>query len=187
MDRMAAKSWREQPRVLSRHLRRRSTPNLRRRRGIVGLAFTAAAGMGLIGLFQIGILRHLPEPPLPVFDADKVDGSAEAYSLLATPDAFIGLASYSLTAALAAAGGPDRPADRPWLPLAMAGKVMADAVQAARLSRDQWVRHRAFCIWCLLAAGATFAAVPLALGEARDAIRELAGSARARRKESLIP
>jgi hypothetical protein len=174
MTMIAPKNWREQPRVLSRHLRRKSTPNLRRRRGIVGLAFTAAASMGLIGLYQVGILRHLPEPPLPFFDADKVDGSEEAYSLLATPDAFIGLSSYSLTAALAAAGGPDRQADRPWLPLALAGKATVDAIQAARLSRDQWTRHRAFCFWCLVAAGATFAVVPLAFGEARDAVKELA-------------
>jgi hypothetical protein len=174
MELVAPRNWREQPRVLSRHLRRKKTPNLRRRRGIIGLAFAAAASMGVIGLYQMGILRHLPEPGFPYFNADKVDASEEAYGLLATPDAFIDLASYSLTAALAAAGGPDRPADRPWLPLALAGKAAVDAVQAARLSRDHWVRHRAFCFWGLLAAGATFAAVPLAFGEARDAVRELA-------------
>jgi hypothetical protein len=164
-----------QPAMLSMHLRRKRTPSLRRRRRIVGLSLTAAASMGLIGLYQMGIIRHLPEPPFPWFDADKVDASQEAYAKLATPDAFIGLTSYSITAMLAAMGGPDRAWTRPWLPLALAGKSVIDATQAARLSRDQWTVHRAFCFWCLVAAGATFATVPLTFGEARDAVRRLLG------------
>lgn len=50
-----------------------------------------------------------------------------------------------------------------------------DALQAARLSRDQWTRHRAFCSWCLGAAAATMAVLPLTLPESRDALRALAG------------
>ncbi len=38
----------------------------------------------------MGIIEHLPEPPLPYFDADKVDAAAEAYAKLSTPDAVIG-------------------------------------------------------------------------------------------------
>ena len=39
----------------------------------------AAGSMGLIALYQMGIIRHLPEPPFPMLDADKVDASSEAY------------------------------------------------------------------------------------------------------------
>ena len=38
-----------------------------------------------------------------------------------------------------------------------------------RLTIDQWTKHRALCSWFLLAAGATFATVPLAIPEARAA------------------
>jgi len=48
-----------------------------------------------------------------------------------------------------------------------------DAVQAGKLSVNQWTEHRAFCFWCLLAAGSTFAAVPLVVPEARAALRQL--------------
>lgn len=164
------------PDELSNQLRHASAPPLNRRRRIFGLSLAAAGSMGAISLYQLGIIRHLPEPPLPRLDADKVDAAAEAYETLAAPDAALGLASYSLTALLAAAGEADRPTSAPWLSLALGTKVAFDAAQAAKLTWDQWAKHRAFCSWCLLAAGATFAMVPLALPEARAALHRMLGS-----------
>ncbi len=162
------------PEELSQQLRQGTGRFLRRRRGVVGLSLTAAGSMGLITLYQMGIIQHLPDPPLPYFDSDKVDASAEAYSYFATPDAVLGLTNYGVTAVLAAMGGRDRATERPWLPVALAAKVTLDALQAGKLTIDQWAKHRAFCIWCLLAAGATFASVPLVVPEARTALQQLA-------------
>jgi hypothetical protein len=117
------------------------------------------------------VIRHLPEPPLPGLDADRVDASDEPFRYLSTPDGALGLVSYATTAALAAAGGHDRASRRPLLALALAAKVLADAAQAARLTRLQWTEHRAFCSWCLVASGATFLSVPFALREAGAAMR----------------
>lgn len=161
------------PKLLSEQLRLDDDSFLPQRRGIVGCALAAAASMGLITLYQIGIIKHLPEPPLPGFDADKVDASDEAYSYLQTPDAFIGLGSYAATMGLAAMGSKDRAATQPWIPLALLLKTTADAAQAAKLTVDQWTKHRAFCFWCLLAAAATFAALPLAAPEAIAAMQQL--------------
>lgn len=158
---------------LSRQLRTVRSERLSRRRGIVGLSLAAAACMGLISAYQVGLIRHLPEPPLPGLDADKVDASDEAYSYLSTPDGLLGLSSYALTATLAAMGGKDRAQRTPWVPLALAGKVGLDAVVAAKLTYDQWAKHRAFCSWCLVAAAATFAMLPLVSSEARSAWRTL--------------
>ena len=166
------------PEELSRELRTGSGPFLARRRGIVGLSLVSVNAMGLIALYQMGIIEHLPEPPISGLDADKVDASAEAYAYFATPDAFIGLGSYAVTMGLAAMGGADRVTQRPWIPLALAAKVLVDAAQAGRLTVDQWTKHRAFCFWCLLAAGATFATVPLALPEARAALDRVMTQAR---------
>ncbi len=161
------------PEKLSRELRKGSGLFLARRRGIVGLSLISVNAMGLIALYQMGIIEHLPEPPLAGLDADKVDASAEAYAYFSTPDAVIGLGSYALTMGLAAMGGQDRETDQPWIPLALAAKVLVDAAQAGKLTVDQWTKHRAFCFWCLLAAGATFATVPLAMPEARAALDRL--------------
>ncbi len=164
-----------QARALSHELRTSQDAHLRRRRRVVALSLVAAGAMGVITLFQMGITKHVPEPPLPKLDADKVDASAEAYAKLATPDAVLGLGSYAATMTLAAMGGADRVRTQPWLPLALAAKVGFDVLQAGKLTVDQWTKHRAFCSWCLLAAAATFAMAPLVVPEAREALG--AGSA----------
>ena len=46
-----------------------------------------------------------------------------------------------------------------------------DVANAARLFVDQWTKHKAFCFWCVIAAGATFAAAPLVLGEGGALVR----------------
>jgi uncharacterized membrane protein len=163
------------PAALSRELRTGTGGHLAQRRGVVALALVASGAMGLIGLYQMGIIPHLPEPPLPVFDSDRIDASPQAYSHLSTPDALLGLGSYAATAALAAMGGAERARSAPWLPLALAAKLAFDVGQGVRLTIQQWSGYRRFCFWCLVAATSSFAAAPLVVPEARAAARALLG------------
>ncbi len=156
---------------VSDDLRRHTSPHLRSRRVQTALTVGAAAAMGLITLYQTGIVRHLPDPPLPGFDSDRVDASGEAYELFRTPDAALGLANYGATLALIGMGGADRAGEQPLLPLLAAAKLAADAAGAGYLTAEQVSRHRALCFYCLLAAGANWAAAGYALPEARDAWR----------------
>src|SRR5262249_26211077 len=168
------------PHAPSRELRRHDSPWLRRRRGIVGLSLLAAGCMQLIGLYQMGLIKRLPEPPLPGLDAETVNASDEAYCYLATPDAFLGLGSYAVTAILAAMGSGRRVQCQPWVPALMGAKVLVDAVQAGRLTWQQWAQYRVFCFWCVIAAAATFVSVPLAMPEASAAVQRLWDRWRAR-------
>lgn len=163
----------EAARRLSRTLREADGGHLRNRRRVAGLSLAAIGSMGVIAAYQLGLIEHLPDPPLPVFDADEVDAAPQAYQYLKMPDGVIGLASYAVTLGLAASGGEDRARTAPLIPIALAGKAAVDAANAAKLSVDQWTQHRAFCGWCLLAAGATFAALPFTLPEAGAALRRL--------------
>jgi hypothetical protein len=129
--------------------------------------------MGLITLYQMGVIKHLPEPPFPNLDADKVDASAEAYSRFSTPDGVLGIGNYAVTMGLAAMGGQERARTQPWIPLVLAAKVGFDVSQAIRLFFDQKTKQHAFCSWCLLAAGTTVAIVPLAIPETCAAVREV--------------
>lgn len=158
---------------LSRQLRSGTEEVLTRRRAIVVLQLVASASMSIITLYQMGIIRHLPEPPLPLLDADAVDAAPEAYAILATPDAALGLASYGATTVLAAMAGPDRATTRPIIPLMMAAKILVDAFIGAKLTVDQWTKHRAFCFWCLIGALASVISVPLAIPETRSALRSV--------------
>jgi hypothetical protein len=161
------------PAALSDELRTGGGAELGRRRGIIALSLLASGAMGAIALYQNGVIKHLPDPPLPYVNSEKVDASAEAYKYLQVGDGALGLGSYAATLTLAAMGPADRASSAPWLPLALGAKLLFDAVYAAKLSVDQWTRHRAFCVYCLTAAGATFASVPLAYPEAREAFERL--------------
>ncbi len=156
---------------VSDDLRRHTSPHLVARRRQTALVLGATAMMGVVALYQSGILRHLPDPPLPGFDSDRVDASGEAYELLKTPDTALGIASYGATLTLIGMGGADRAREQPLVPLLAAAKLAADAAGAAVLTAEQVSRHRALCFYCLVAAGANVAALPYALPEARDAWR----------------
>ena len=52
---------------------------------MIALSLTAIGCMGLIALYQTGIIRQLPDLPLPLMDAEKVDASEEVYENLPCP------------------------------------------------------------------------------------------------------
>lgn len=159
-----------EPEKLGEQLRSGADQGMKRRRAIIGLSLFNIASMAAITLYQVGILRHVPEPDLPGADADKVNGSAEAYSLLQTPDAALAIGSYAATLGLAAMGPPNRSETMPWVPLAMCAKTIADAALAAKGLIEQPRKYRAYCLWCVFSAIAAAATVPLALPEAGAAI-----------------
>lgn len=160
------------PEELSRDLRHGQGLFLKRRRTIIGLSFFSCAVLGTVALYQIGILKKLPQPSGRCFDTGKVNGSGEAYSMFATPDAFIGLASYAVTAGLAAMGSEDRSRTHPWRALAMGSKLVADAAMAGKLTMDEFRKFHAFSVWSVLTALATWTALPLAFPETKVAFRQ---------------
>ena len=80
---------------VSTDLRTGQSDALRRRRRVGAMALSAVGSMGVVAAYQMGLLKHLPEPRWAMLDADKVDASGEAYQYLKTPDAALGLASYA--------------------------------------------------------------------------------------------
>ncbi len=143
------------------------------RRRQAALLVLASASLGVVSLYQLGLVKHLPEPPLRFLDADRVDASGEAYWLGLTPDATLGIASSAASLALVGMGTADRAHTQPIIPMLAAAKLALDAVGGAYLTIEQISKHRRLCSWCLVAAVAQAAAVPLALPEAREALQRL--------------
>lgn len=161
------------PPVLSRDLRLRSDPDLRRRRWLVGLSLLGVGIGQVVGLYQTGLLRHLPDPPVGPFDSDRVNASDYAYKRLAMPDAFLMIGTYAVTAALAAAGGRDRAQRMPVLPVALAAKTLFDVGTNLKLAREEWADNRALCAYCQTASLISIASLVLALPEAARGLRRL--------------
>ena len=167
------------PRRLSRELREGDGRRLRRRRWAVGLSLAGTAMAQVVTLYQTGILKHLPDPPVPgpggrpLFDSDRVDASDYAYERGRGPDGPLMLMSLSVTAYLAAAGGKDRARDAPLLPIAAAAKAAYDAAVALKLAREEWAENRALCAYCQFATVCSAAAAVLATPEAAEAAGRL--------------
>lgn len=163
------------PSQLSRQLRLGGTPDLERRRTVLGLSMVGAAAGIIVSLYQTGVISHLPDPPVGPFDSDKVDASDYAYKRAQTPDGLAMLVTYGVTALLAGAGSEDRARRRPWLPLALAAKVAADVATNMMLAREEWAANRALCVYCQAANLASVASLPLVIPEAHTALRHLLG------------
>jgi hypothetical protein len=163
------------PPALGEELRQAQGEFLGHRRSTAALTVVGMASLAVIALYQLGVFKRLPEPSLPILDAEKVNGSAEAYQLLDTPDAVLGLGSYAATLGLVAIGGTNRAQSKPWIPLALAVKSGLDLLQAAVLTGKSWTHFRAFSLYSLVTAFCSFLVFPLVLPEAKAAWRKLCG------------
>jgi hypothetical protein len=163
---------------VSDDLRRGRGEFLTHRRWVAALSSLATAAFTVVGLYQFGVLRRVPEPRLRSLDADRVDAAGEAYQLFKTPDAGLALASAAGTLILAGMGDRHRSQHRPWVPIALAAKAGADAAAGLFLFAEQFSKHRRVCSWCTLAAAAQIATLPIAIPEARAAWRAVRGATR---------
>lgn len=161
------------PRQLSRELRTGQSPDMQRRRWIVGLSMVGALAGQIVSLYQTGVLKTLPDPPLPIFQSARVDASNYAYKRMQTPDGLIMLVSYGLTALLAGAGGERRARTLPWLPLLMGAKIAFDVVTAFTLAGEEWAENKALCAYCQAATVASVASLAVAVPELLAAARQL--------------
>jgi len=134
----------------------------------------AAAAVGLLSmtatsLLQLGAVEHLPDPPLPGFDSDKVNLSPQAFPL-GVPDGPLAMGAYVTALALAAWGPADRPRTQPWVPLAAGAQASVLAAVSAYYFYSMAAKEHAWCGYCILAALASFSIVGLALPEAKAAL-----------------
>jgi hypothetical protein len=157
--------------AVSDALRRGAGGFLEQRRRTAVLQTGAAATLSVVGLYQFGVLRSVPEPPLPGLDADAVDAAGEAYTVLKTPDSSLGIASAGVSLVLAGMGGARRHEEQPWIPLVLLAKSLVDAAGGVYLFAEQLSKHKRICSWCTMTAALLVATVPTVLPEARAAVR----------------
>ncbi len=85
--------------------------------------------MTAVTLFQTGLVKYLPDPPISGFDSDKVNSSETAYAL-GVHDGALSLASLAANIPLAAFGGENRAEETPLVPLVATAKATVEAAVA---------------------------------------------------------
>jgi uncharacterized membrane protein len=169
---MHATSGELKPQQLRHAVQDDAGPEMRLRRGIFGVSLHGIASMAIVGLYQLGVIRHLPDPRTrrPHFHSDKVNASDEAFGY-GMPDGPLTIAAHAFNIALAAAGPPNRYRKRPWLSLLATAASGAQAAVAAKyLFYTMPKVDKAWYPYCITDALTHFATFALTLPEARRAI-----------------
>ena len=156
------------PQQLRRQLQNGSNETLKLRRGIIALSLLGIGAMTAVTLFQTGIVKHLPDPPIDGFDSDKVNSSDTAYSL-GLPDGTLSLASLAANIPLAAFGGEHRAEEMPFVPIAAAAKASVEAVVAGWYFYQMPTKEKAWCGYCIVGALTNWGIAALTLIEAKKA------------------
>ncbi len=150
------------------------SPEMKRRRAVIGLSLIGMAAMGAVSLLQTGVVKHLPDPPIKNFDSDKVNLSETAYRFGA-PDGTISLAGLAANIPLAAFGGKDRASENPLVPLLAGAKAMIEAIVAGWFFLQMPTKQKAWCGYCIVGALCNWGIAALTFSEAKAALDELRG------------
>ena len=153
---------------IRRELRREETTEVEPRRASIALSLVGMASMGATALLQTGLVRHLPDPPLPTFNSDKVNLSDDAFPF-GVPDGPIALAGFAMNVPLAALGGANRARDLPWVPLLAFAKSSVDVAISGWLFYKMPSKDKAWCIYCIAAFFTNLGLLGLAFPEAKQA------------------
>jgi len=159
---------------LGLELREDRSAEMQRRRWVVGLSMLGVTLAQLMALQQTGVVKRLPDLPLPGEDSNRVHEDAHAYKRLATPNAILQVISFGATAALAAMSGSDRARRQPWLPLALFAKTGYDSFIAVKQAQEAVGRKQRVSSYAAVSALSSFACLAIAAIDAATAGRGVA-------------
>ncbi|CAN5795590.1 hypothetical protein BH24BAC1_BH24BAC1_13030 [soil metagenome] len=142
-------------------LRENSRPDTQKRRQIAALAALGLVDFSIISLYQLGYIRHLPDPPGKLFDSDQVNASEEAV-ILGMPDGVISLGAYAAIMFLATAGSAQKTRSR-WLDWLLGGIIAGQAIGAAQYLYKMVAVEKKVCLYCVTGAIINFVSVKPAL------------------------
>jgi uncharacterized membrane protein len=140
--------WLGTPRAVRADLAHSDDGSIVARRTLAAASLGGIVAMAPVLLLQMGIVAHLPDPPLSGFHSDRVNRSEDAF-LFGIPDGALAITGFALNIVLAAAGARSR---APILAvLAMAETGLAAAISGWYFSKMPR-QEKAWCGYCIAAA-----------------------------------
>ncbi len=158
------------PSELSKELREDQSPAMQARRTLIALSLIGIGIGKIVTLYQVGIIKKLPDPPISIFDSNKVNASDYAYKRLATPDAVLMILTYATTTMLAAGGRADRASKNPLWVKAMFVKILLDCLTNAKLGTEEYQTNKKLCAYCQTATVISFISLLVAWPEFKESL-----------------
>lgn len=140
-------------------IRRRSGHATENKRNIALLSAAGLLTFVPISLYQLGVIRHLPDLPGDLFDSDYVNASKEA-QVAGVPDGPVSLLMYA--ASLVLVSGALRKKKRNVFDYLIAGNLLGQAAGGGYYLYNMATEQKKVCAYCVAGALINFATlVPL--------------------------
>lgn len=141
-------------------IRKRSNARAENRRNIGLLSAIGLLDFVPISLYQLGIIRHLPDLPGKIFNSDYVNASKEA-QIMGMPDGPVSLLMYAANMVLVS-GALKRKKKRNMFDYLIAGNALGQAAGGAYYLYTMAAKEKRVCVYCVTGALINFATlVPL--------------------------
>lgn len=137
-----------------------NSEDLKRRRKIILLSALGLLDFSFISLYQTGIIKNMPDIPLPVFDSNKVNSSKKAY-VMGLPDAPVSALAYASNLVFASAGGNKKTGRKDIFDTLLSASVIGNAAGAAYYLYEMIFQEKKICIYCLAGAVINFASAAI--------------------------
>ena len=145
---------------------------------LVAASCSALASLIPVALYQLNVIPRLPDPPLNVFDSQRITMSRAAHPM-GIPDGLLGLASFGTTLALALLARRNKTARK-----LLGMKLGMDMSMAAFNAVRQVVEFRKLCSWCTATAVSAGVMAYAGRESIREVFTEAAGAILPNRQES---
>ena len=156
---------------IKNELRKEDNAELDVKRRIALLASLGLLDFLIISLYQLGIIRKLPDVSVKGIDSNYVNASDEAYKM-GLPDGPVSAAVYILILVLVGVKGTKNSGRGPVWDVLLGGAIAANAAGALDYLRVMIFKQKKICPYCLAGAIINFIMLKLFAGKALGALRK---------------
>lgn len=141
-------------------IKQQSGEDVKNRKRIVLLSSVGMIDFVPISLYQLGLIRHLPDLPSKLFDSDYVNASKDA-QVAGIPDGPVSLLMYAANLVLSG-NAIKRKNNSQLFDLLLAGNIVGQAAGGAYYLYNMATKQKRICLYCVTGAILNFAAlIPL--------------------------
>lgn len=153
-------------------LRYNASHELTKKRELAVLSSIGLLDFIIISLYQLGVIKMLPDVPVKYFDSNYVNASKEAYKM-GVPDGPVSACVYALILLLIGVKGTKRTGRGSIWDVLLGGAILANAAGALDYLRVMIFKQKKICLYCITGAIINFIMLKIFGSLAWRAIKEL--------------
>lgn len=156
---------------IKKELRKKTNPDLDVKRKLAVLASLGLLDFIIISLYQLGVIRKLPDVPVKGIDSNYVNASDEAYKM-GLPDGSVSATVYTIILVLIGVKGTKKSGREPVWDVLLGGAIAANAAGALDYLRVMIFKQKKICLYCVMGAVINLVMLKMFGGRALKALKK---------------